>query len=347
MHVKSVSNKKTYAAAVIGCGRIGVTMEGDSQRTKPATHAGAFSSSPLTKLCALVDPMPTQLERAQSIFADVPTFTDVEAMLKQYQPEIVSIATPPDQHRLVVESCARHRVRAIVCEKPIALTRSDGEAMIRACRQADSLLFINHTRRFDRLLQQTGARVGKGELGELFHGSCYYTAGLFNTATHLVDMLRFLTNREVKWVSAVPESRFSAPEGDVNVNGWLMCEDDLLISLQALEVKQYAIFEAHLYGSKGAVTVDRFGYSVEWSRVVDCPDFQGYKEIDRVQKERVGSSRSFFADLVQHVVDCLEGRSQPLSTGEDGLAALHILTALRESARQNGKRIDLKESNHE
>jgi predicted dehydrogenase len=337
-----------YRAAVIGCGRIGVTMEGDSRRTKPATHAGAFSVSPLTKLCAVVDPMPAQLERAQSIFAGVPTFTDAEAMLKQCQPQIVSIATPPDQHRSVVELCAHHHVAAIVCEKPIAPSPFDGEAMIQACGQAKSLLFINHTRRFDPLLRQIGARVRKGDLGELLQASCYYTAGLYNTATHLVDMVRFLTGREVQWVSALLESRFSAPEGDLNVNGWLMCEDGLLISLQALEVQHYAIFEAHFYGSEGAVTVDRFGYSVEWSRVVDCPDFQGYKEIDRMQKERVGSSRSFFADLVEHVVDCLKGTSQPLSTGEDGLAALRILTALKDSSRQDGKRIYIRgESNHE
>jgi predicted dehydrogenase len=339
MQAEGVPKKRTYRAAVIGCGRIGATMEGDPNRIKPATHAGAFSVSPLTKLSALVDTTPAQLERAQSIFAGVPAFSDPEVMLQKCQPEIVSIATPPDQHRSAVELCARHGVAAIVCEKPIALTPSDGEAMIEACRQAGSLLFINHTRRFDRLLQQTGAQVQKGEIGELFHGSCYYTAGLYNTATHLVDMLRFLTNREFEWVSALPESRFSAPEGDLNVNGWLMCEDGVPISLQAMEVKHYAIFEAHLYGSRGAATVDRFGYSVEWSRVVDCPDFQGYKEIDRVQKERVGSSRSFFADLVEHVVDCLEGKAQPLSTGEDGLAALRVLTALKDSSRQDGKRI--------
>src|SRR6202035_4743794 len=160
-----------------------------------------------------------------------------EEMLKAVQPHLVSVATPPEHHRPVVELCARYRVPAIICEKPIASSLVDGEAMIKACRESNSLLFINHTRRFDALLRQVSERVRRGEIGKLSQGTCYYTAGLFNTGTHLVDMLRFLTNREVQWVSALPESRFSAPERDLNVTGWLMCEDDLLISLQALEVK--------------------------------------------------------------------------------------------------------------
>ena len=318
-------------------------MEADPRRIKPATHAGSFSLSKLTTLDAIVDAMPQQLDQARKLFPNAEIFTDAEEMLEEVRPQIVSIATPPDQHRSVVELCARYKVPAIICEKPIALTVADGEAIIKVCRDAGSLLFINHTRRFDKLLAITSERVKAGEIGAILHGTAYYTAGMFNTATHLLDLLHFLTGKEFEWVSAFVEARYSAPANDMNVNGWVGATDGTLFGLQAMEVKDYSIFETHLFGSRGTVSVDRFGYCVEWCRVIDCPDFAGYKEVDRVQRTREGESRTFFASMAEHVVNCLEGRAKPCSTGEDGLRALRTLVALKLSAERNGQPVYLKE----
>ena len=332
-----------YRAAIIGCGRVGVTMEADPRRIKPATHAGSFSLSKLASLDAIVDTMPQQLDQARKLFPKSATFTNAEEMLERVKPQIVSIATPPDEHRPVVELCARYKVPAIICEKPIALTPADAEAIIKACRDADSLLFINHTRRFDKLLAKTARRVKAGELGTISHGSAYYTAGLFNTGTHLIDMLHFLTGKEFEWARAISETRHSAPVGDINVNGWIGTTDGVLFSLQALEVKDYLIFEAQLFGSRGTLTVNRSGYELEWCHIIDSQDFEGYKEVDRFHCTREGASRTFFGDMVEHVIDCLEGRANVCSTGEDGLRTLRTLGALKLSAERNGQPVYVKE----
>ena len=46
-------------------------------------------------------------------------------------------------------------------------------------------------------------------------------------------------------------------------------------------------------------------------------------------------------DGVKHIVNCLEGKEKPLSTGEDGRAALELLSAFHLSARNNGEKIYL------
>jgi predicted dehydrogenase len=330
-----------YRAAVIGCGRIGLTMELDPRRVKPATHAAAFASSPLAELYALVDTNPAQLDRARSLYPEVRTYGDVRTMLETCHPDIVAVAAPADQHRPIVEICARYRVPAIICEKPIALSLKDGEAIVRACSDAGSLLFVNHMRRFDPLLRKVAEKVRAGVLGTLCQGTCYYSAGLFNTGTHLVDLLALLVGREVEWVKAILEPRFTAPAGDLNVNGWLMWQGGLPIALQALEVKNYAVFEIHLFGSEQALVIDRFGFSVEWAPVVECNDFQGYRELDRLHRTREGEPRSFLTHTVEHVTECLEGRAAPFSSGEDGLRALMILTSLQESANRQGERVSV------
>ncbi|MFZ1060127.1 MAG: hypothetical protein WAP47_13145, partial [Candidatus Rokuibacteriota bacterium] len=70
-----------YRAAVVGCGRIGVTMEEDPRRVRPATHAGAYRACPDTELAALVDVEGERLAHAQRVFGGVRGFAAVEEML--------------------------------------------------------------------------------------------------------------------------------------------------------------------------------------------------------------------------------------------------------------------------
>jgi predicted dehydrogenase len=330
---------RRYRAAVVGCGRIGVTGELDPRRIKPATHVGAFRACDSTDLCAMVDIDPAQLVKAQAIAPGVPTYTSLEKMLVESRPDIVSICTPPEQHCLPTEVCARNSVPAIVCEKPIAYTLSDADRIIEACRAHRSLLFINHTRRFDRFLNDTCRDLKNGIIGEVTHGTAYYTAGIFNTGTHLVDLLRLLLG-DVWRVSGSREDRFSYPAGDVNMNGWLVFNSGTVVAIQALEVKDYIVFEVRLYGREGCLTIDRFGFAVERTPVRECVDLSGYNELNVDQRTRQGGSRSLMKQMADHVAACLDGREKPISSGEDGLAALKILLSLKISAEADGKWVE-------
>lgn len=317
-------------------------MELDPKRVKPATHAGAFRMNESTELCAFVDIDPSKLRLASETFPGVPTYTEIERMLDECRPDIVSVSTPPENHYSAVIQCAEKGVKAIICEKPIACTIREAKEMVDFCKKRGCLLFVNHTRRFDPLLNRVRDEIRGGVIGEMMQGTAYYTAGLFNTGTHLVDLLRMFLG-EVSWVSSYREDRASSLPGDMNVNGWLMFESGVPVAIQALDVKDYSIFELRFLGRRGMVTVDRFGFSVEYTPIRNCIDFANYKEPDVDSRKREGGSRSFMKYLVQHVVDCLEGKSIPISTGEDGMKALQVLIALKKSAEMDGKRVGIKE----
>lgn len=333
-------NPTSYRAAVVGCGRIGVTMEEDSKRILPATHAGAYRACQRTELTAVVDVDTARVEHAQRIFAGVQGFTNVEQMLDVIQPDIVSVATPAESHLEAVEACAHRGVHAVICEKPIALSVGDGQRMVEACAAAGTLLLINHTRRFDPVLRFLRDEIAAGKLGKITQATAYYTAGVFNTGTHTVDLLRFFLG-DVAWVMAVENTSASHPAGDFNADGLIGFASGARAVLQVQEVKDYAIFTLHLYGQSGAAVIDRFGFEVERVHVRDCAEFSGYKELDVRNPRWEGGSRSFMAPLVEHVVACLDGREKPVSRGEDGLAALQVLLALKESTETGGRRIEL------
>src|SRR5260370_2221939 len=108
-----------YRAAVVGCGRMGVTMEEDPRRLLPATHAGAYRACPRTELVAVVDVDAERVAHATRLFSGVRGFTSVEAMLAAVHPEIVSAATPPGQHRAAVAVSPPRAVPPVISNTPL------------------------------------------------------------------------------------------------------------------------------------------------------------------------------------------------------------------------------------
>ena len=68
-------------------------------------------------------------------------YRDYRQMLAEVQPDICIVATHPELHCEMVEACAQApATRAILCEKPMALSLEECERMIRACEKRGVLL---------------------------------------------------------------------------------------------------------------------------------------------------------------------------------------------------------------
>lgn len=73
----------------------------------------------------------------------------VEALLADPAVEVVAICSPPAQHAEHILASVAAGARAILCEKPIALTSDDAEAVIAACRAAGTVLVVGTNHLFD------------------------------------------------------------------------------------------------------------------------------------------------------------------------------------------------------
>jgi len=74
--------------------------------------------------------------------------------------------------------------------------------MVRACREADSLLVINHNRRFNPNYRRLRDLIAAGGLGELPSITVQWGAGrLGNIGTHMFDAIYMVTGRRVEAVS--------------------------------------------------------------------------------------------------------------------------------------------------
>ncbi|MBN2145496.1 MAG: Gfo/Idh/MocA family oxidoreductase, partial [Candidatus Aureabacteria bacterium] len=133
-----------YRAGIIGCGRIAGKLEDDPLREHPCTHAGIYSSSSKIELAACCCP---DINRAAE-FADkwkMPAwYVSSEEMFAKEKLDIVSICTPASFHADMTIQAAQAGVKAVFCEKPMALSLEEADRMLECCHKNRVLLTINH-----------------------------------------------------------------------------------------------------------------------------------------------------------------------------------------------------------
>jgi len=135
--------------AIIGCGRKGK----DKRRTGCGIshhHAAAYKAAKDVRMVAFCDLVAARAKAFRAEHGSGPEriYTDYREMLRQEKPDIVSVCTWPAVHAPITIACARAGVRAVHCEKPMALTWGEARRMAQACADRGVQLTLNHQRRF-------------------------------------------------------------------------------------------------------------------------------------------------------------------------------------------------------
>ncbi len=197
----------TYRAAIIGLGFVGCgdpvsgQRIGQDPRNLDGTHFSGYQNSDRVQLVAGCDRDAGNRERfAQRSGAK--TYSDPLEMLTTEKPRIVSVATYTPSHPDLTKLCFAHGAKVVFCEKPIAPTLEQAAAMLAAEQQSGGWLIINHNRRFHPNFHRLRELIAAGELGTLTGITVRWPTGrLGNVGTHLFDLARMMSGREVEAVS--------------------------------------------------------------------------------------------------------------------------------------------------
>ena len=332
----------SYRAGVIGCGRIGCGFDDDPRRRQVSTHAGAYRRTPSVELVALADLDEAKLARYGERLGVMGRYRDYRAMLDRERLDILSVCTWNHTHREIIEAAVESGVKAIFCEKPIADSLADADAIIERCAERGVLLLVNHKRRFDPFHQRIAEALRSGALGRIQQVSCHYTSGLANTGTHLFDLLRMYFG-DVVWLQGLPSASGSGRAEDPNVDGWLQFAAGFPAAIQACDVSSYYLVEVHVLGTKGRWQINT-GTSEALRCEIAAPSAHTIEYNDlQVAPPPIAANEApeYMLQGVRHLVECLTANATPLCSGEDGRKALEIVCALRESAAEGGRRIEL------
>src|SRR5690606_23219108 len=126
-------------------------------------HLAAIEATPGAELVALCD---VDAARAAPVAerTGAPLFADLEAMLAEVRPDVVSVLTPHPFHAPVAEAALAAGAHVLV-EKPMAVTASEADRMVEAAERAGRVLAVSFQQRFSPLTERLKAWVEGGELG--------------------------------------------------------------------------------------------------------------------------------------------------------------------------------------
>ena len=89
-------------------------------------------------------------------------------MLAQARPDIVVIATPPALHLPILQAAVAAGCH-VVCEKPLATTTAEAQAMVAAAATSSCSVITSFNWRFAPAMQSMKQMVDAGHLGRVFH----------------------------------------------------------------------------------------------------------------------------------------------------------------------------------
>ena len=143
--------------AIIGCGAV-------VQELYAPVVARLEQQGYLQVVC-LVDTSADRVQTLRRIFPKAAGFQDTESGYHNTKPDLTLITTPPAFHGQAASMAIAHGSH-VLCEKPLASSLEEAEAMVTHARRAGVLLAVGFTRRFFPNLWEARKLIQSGALGE-------------------------------------------------------------------------------------------------------------------------------------------------------------------------------------
>jgi predicted dehydrogenase len=320
--------------------QIGVIGLGSIGRTHIATWTNiGFAPA------AVTDTMPAVREQAASE-GNWTVFESGEALIASGEVDIVSICTPPAFHRNLAIS-ALNAGLTVLCEKPLAHTLEDAEAIAEAARGAKGRLHVGFCHRFEPAIVAIKELIQSGQLGTIItlrnrfaghmdhpentwfaNASISGGGALADTTIHSIDMFRYLLGDAVQVRSlASTQSSDLGPALDVEDTGVILLANGhgALGVLEASWRTPPGEWAVSVYGTAGSAMFD---YATGTGTVTPASGESSPLEFGEGDR---------FADEFRHVAHVWQHGGEPKANVHDGVAANRILAqAYQDNARQAG-----------
>lgn len=337
----SNKSQRRVRYAVVGAGNI-------AQVAVLPAFANAGDNS---ELVALVSGDPDKREglpeRYPSVEA-VGNYDEFEAVLARARVDAVFVATPNTHHREFTERAARVGVH-VLCEKPMAPTVVDCEAMIGVCREHRVKLMIAYRLHFEEANLRAIEVIQSGKIGDPRMFSSLFTqqvrpgdirtrpglagGAVLDLGVYPINAARYLFREEpVEVLAAISSSGDARFEGvDETTTAILRFASgrvaQLTVSLGASATGYYRVA-----GTEGDLFAEPI-YDYE----------QALKFVLTTEgkaREHKFPARDHFAPELLEFSRCVLEDREPEPAGEEGLADIRVVEAILQSAR-SGRAVQL------
>ena len=186
-------DKPVYRVAIIGLGRMGSTLDDELPAGSPAySIASACKASDRLEVVTGADIDPAKREAFTERWGVASVYDDYRTMIRQEKPDLVAICTRGDLHAEMAVGVAEENVPMIFCEKAIACSMPEADAVLEAVGSRNIPFNTGVLRRFNRIYHQAREIIASGEIGEVRGAVHYAPTNLLHGHIHSLDTLSFL-----------------------------------------------------------------------------------------------------------------------------------------------------------
>jgi predicted dehydrogenase len=349
-----------YTIALIGCGKIShIHIEGFVE------NAGAL------QLKAVCDPIQTRADEKKVEYrnhlpnADVSVYGDYRKMLIEQKPDIVAIATESGKHPGIAIDCLEAGCH-VICEKPMALSTHDADAMIATAQKNKRKLAVCFQNRFNTPVLRMREALEKGRFGRILHGmvqirwnrdEAYYAEAswrgtwehdggtLMNQCIHGVDLLQWMMGEDAVRVQAQTRRYIRPIEAEDFGAAIVEFKSGAIGIIEgSVDIYHTNLNETlSIFGEKGSAVIGGLAVNkMETWRIADAESTGDTEEqvLNPNEKNPHTVYGSGHTALFKDLVDAINTDREPAITGEAGRKALEIVLAIYKS-QKTSKPVDL------
>lgn len=263
-------------------------------------------------------------------------YEDWRELVRNPQVEAVIAVTHPVLNVEIARHCAAAG-KPLLMEKPLAVDRASGEAIVNLCEEAGLPLTVGQTLRYNKVIR--ALRHSLSKVGDLFSFSASHrlepstlawledpeAAGagvILHTAVHMFDALRYITGLEVVRVRAC-SFQVHNPKLEDLFTAQVEMENGVVGTVDASKIGRGRVGRYEFVGLDGELHGDQ---------IRDRLEFISGTEVEPLSH---GAPQNTIVPLLTDWSSFLEGRAANPIPGKEGLAALNICDACLRSARSD------------
>lgn len=336
----SAAGPRSFRIGLVGCGRIS------------KNHFDAIKNVDGLTLAAVAD---IDAERAKRAGEEqgVPSYTSLDQMLTAASLDVVAICTPSglhSAHGVAVARAGKH----IVTEKPMSISLTQADELIKAADDAGVHLFVVKQNRLNPPIQLLKRAVDKGRFGRIYlanvtvrwqrpqeyydqepwRGTWEFDGGaITNQASHYVDLMQWLVG-PVESVMAKTATQARKIEAEDSGVGILKFRSGALgvIEVNVLTYPKNLEGSITILGEKGSVKIGGTAVNkVETWQFADYDDDD--KGIDAASTNPPNVYGFGHEGYYRNVLAVLRGEAKPETDGRAGRKSLELILGIYESAK--------------
>ncbi len=335
---------ETIRIGMIGVGQIG------------KSHLRRYQEITDAEIVALADINESEGARVAEAFSIPNTYTDFHKMLERDDLDAVDVCLHNNLHRPATIA-ALQAGKHVYCEKPMAGTYTDAEAMYATAQETGQLLSIQLSTLFSPETKAARYLIDRGLLGNVYHarstgfrrrgrpyvdgygapnfvqksvsaGGAFYDMGVY----HIANMLYLLDNPEVlritgKTYQETPIDPRRYELSGYNVEelgmGFVRLENNIALDIiEAWAIHLDGFAGSYVVGSDGGVRLEPFGFyhnvgDLALNSIADLGQFE-------YRLHNVHETGDVFDSPQHHWIAALQGRVGLLPTAEIALNTMLI-----------------------